>query len=230
MLFCPRANTRPHWRALLLRWCMPGLLTGCAALPSASGAADIHHTCLRRASRIGVIDIGWHTGLILPADEMVGGLRSVAHYFAVKPRYWIFGWGNRQFYRAKNPNVWEGITALLPSQSILMIRAVEHLTVVTDLPGVRVWWLPTNPADDQRLAQYIAAFLSIKHTGRLTVVGSGPYPRSKFFASPGTYDAFHTCNTWTVTALKTAGFPVQPAGVIFAGQVVRQLKKLPVCE
>ncbi|WP_414041949.1 DUF2459 domain-containing protein [Acidithiobacillus sp. M4-SHS-6] len=58
----------------------------------------------------------------------------------------------------------------------------------------------------------------------------GPYPRSKFFASPGTYDAFHTCNAWTITALKIAGYPVHPAGVIFAGQGVGQLNKLSVCK
>ncbi|MDX5935970.1 DUF2459 domain-containing protein [Acidithiobacillus thiooxidans] len=217
------------WRPVLLEIGMMAFLTGCATLPPVSSHAATA-ACARDRSEIGVIDIGWHTGLIIPADEMQGDLKFVPQYFRVKPHDWIFGWGNRRYYMAENPSVWEGISALLPSHSVMLIRAVENLSAASDLPGVKVRWLPVTPENLHRLDNYIAAFLTVNHTDGLTVVGAGPYPRSKFFASPGTYDAFHTCNTWTVTALKTAGYPVHPAGVIFAGQVLSQLKTLPVCK
>lgn len=210
---------------------MMALLTGCTALPSVSShAATASAPCTHNRAEIGVIDMGWHTGLIIPANEMQGGLKFVPQYFRVKPRDWIFGWGDRRYYMAQNPSVWEGISALFPSQSVILIRAVKHLFTASDRPGVKVWWLSITPENLQRLDNYIAAFLTINYTNGLIVIGAGPYPRSKFFASPGTYDAFHTCNTWTMNALKTAGYYVHPAGVVFSGQVLSQLKTLPVCK
>ena len=36
---------------------------------------------------------------------------------------------------------------------------------------------------------------------------------------------YGTCNTWVTRALSTAGLPVAPAGVIIAGEVMRQAKR-----
>ena len=36
----------------------------------------------------------------------------------------------------------------------------------------------------------------------------------------------YTCNTWTAAALRVAGLPVSEAGVIFAGQVLDQVRPL----
>jgi len=54
-------------------------------------------------------------------------------------------------------------------------------------------------------------------------IGTGPYPQSASYASSGTYNLAHTCNTWTAEALRTAGLPVNAAGVVFSGQVLDQL-------
>ena len=57
-------------------------------------------------------------------------------------------------------------------------------------------------------------------------IGAGPYPQSVFYASTGTYNLAHTCNTWTAEALRVAGLPVNAAGVVFAGQVLDQLPSI----
>jgi hypothetical protein len=178
---------------------------------------------------MGVIDIGWHTGLIIPAGELTGTLRTIGKYFRVKPRYWIIGWGNRSYYMAKNPSIWEGISALFPSRSVVMMRAVQHLSVVTHQPGIRTWWLPLNFKNRNQLDAYIAHFILNKPSSRFIFIKHGPYPHSKFFASTGRYDLFHTCNSWTINALKKSEFPVHTSGVIFAGQVASQLNKLKEC-
>jgi hypothetical protein len=45
-------------------------------------------------------------------------------------------------------------------------------------------------------------------------IAPGPYPESAFYASSGTYSLDYTCNTWTATALKAAGLPIQASGVV----------------
>jgi hypothetical protein len=66
-------------------------------------------------------------------------------------------------------------------------------------------------------------YLVNEQKGILERVGTGPYPQSVFYASAGTYNLSHTCNTWTAEALRVAGLPVNAAGVVFAGQVLGQL-------
>ena len=46
-------------------------------------------------------------------------------------------------------------------------------------------------------------------------------------AATGSYDLSHTCNTWTAEALHAAGVPMTAAGVVFAGQLLDQLRSPP---
>jgi hypothetical protein len=56
---------------------------------------------------------------------------------------------------------------------------------------------------------------------------TGPYEGSVYFAATAKYSAFHTCNTWAAEALAAAGLPIRRAGVIFAGQLWAQVRRLP---
>jgi len=68
--------------------------------------------------------------------------------------------------------------------------------------------------------------LAVDKEGSPRRVGTGPYPQSIFYASAGRYNLGHTCNTWTAEALRAAGLPVTTSGVVFAGQVLDQLRPL----
>ena len=78
----------------------------------------------------------------------------------------------------------------------------------------------------QSLATFLWDYLAVDKEGPPHRIGTGPYPRSVFFASTGTYNLGHTCNTWTAEALRVAGLPVTAAGVVFAGQVLDQLRPI----
>src|SRR5271154_6649841 len=78
----------------------------------------------------------------------------------------------------------------------------------------------------QRLSQFLWDYLVIDKEGHPRRVGTGPDPQSIFYASGGTYNLGHTCNTWTAEALRVAGLPVSAAGVVFASQVLDQLPPL----
>jgi hypothetical protein len=78
----------------------------------------------------------------------------------------------------------------------------------------------------QRLSDFLWNYLTVDEKGPPPRIGTGPYPRSVFYASTGTYNPGHTCNTWTAEALQAAGLPVNAVGVVFAGQVLDQLQSI----
>ena len=60
----------------------------------------------------------------------------------------------------------------------------------------------------------------------LKVYRHGPYDDSVYFLATHKYSALHTCNTWGAEALRAAGFRMHTAGVIFAGQLWIQARRL----
>ena len=76
----------------------------------------------------------------------------------------------------------------------------------------------------ERLSELLWSFLAAEDEAAPHPIGAGPYPESVFYASTGTYNLSHTCNTWTAEALRVAGVPVSTAGVVFANQVLDQLR------
>jgi len=78
----------------------------------------------------------------------------------------------------------------------------------------------------ERLWEFLWNYLLPGKEGPPRRIGSGPYPQSVFYASTGTYNLSHTCNTWTAEALRVAGLPVSAAGVVFAAQILDQLPPL----
>jgi hypothetical protein len=86
--------------------------------------------------------------------------------------------------------------------------------------------VPVSRAGIERLSQFLWDYLAEDNEVPPRRVGTGPYPQSMFYASAGAYNLGHTCNTWTVEALHVAGLPVTTSGVVFAGQVLDQLRPL----
>jgi hypothetical protein len=86
--------------------------------------------------------------------------------------------------------------------------------------------VPVSRAGIGRLSQFLWDYLAEDNEAPPRRVGTGPYPQSIFYASAGTYNLGHTCNTWTAEALRAAGLPVTASGVVFAGQVLGQLPPL----
>lgn len=77
--------------------------------------------------------------------------------------------------------------------------------------------------DADRLSQFLSGYVAKDAEGTPRRIGAGPYPGSVFYASTGTFDLAHTCNTWSAEALRAAGLPVSSVGVVYAGQLIEQL-------
>ncbi len=202
------------------------LVSGCAT-PHSTGGPAVY----RRGARLThatsdeslwVFDAGWHTGLVLSRAEMGPSLAGVLRR-SPKARYFVWGWGNRQYYMAARPTSAMGLAALFPSRSVVLVQACHHKPPLCFSPGIHLRVLTVSRGGISRLDDYLAHSLQKGAHGNLQPMAPGPYPHSEFFASGLSYDAFHTCNTWTAEALQAAGLPVSSGGVVFAGQVWHQL-------
>jgi hypothetical protein len=219
--------------AALLAVCLGGgLLAACAGLPRtpaapAPPAFPAPSASSGRALAIGVLIAGWHSGLVLPADE-IGPLALLLRP-AAQAHDLGFGWGNRRFYMSPDPGPAAALAALLRSRSVLLVESARTAGALARESDATLRWLCASRAQLLRLDVYLEHSLALT-SGRPIDLGAGALPRSAFYASTGKYDAFDTCNTWTMAALAYAGLPASARGVIFAGQVRARIAALPVCK
>lgn len=208
--------------------CLCAFLGACAELPPASrmqpssfqpSAAD------RRPLLIGVLIASWHSGLVLPAGEL-GPLRPLI-FDNPHAGYLSIGWGNRRFYMAPHPTSGDALAALFSSPSALFVQAVSTATQLST-GDAQIHWVCADREELWRVDRYIEASLHLPD-GKPVDLGPGPLPESRFYASTEPYSAVHTCNTWTVAALRYAGLPVRAGGVIFADQAAARIRALPTC-
>lgn len=210
----------------VLAGCAGGLLPSGATVPALSLPPHAHTNGAEVA--IGVLREGWHTGLIIPAAEIGPSLAGLHEWFP-QAKYLVFGWGNRAFYTATHSGLGMALSALLPSSSVVFVRGLPDAPEKTLAPGAELRWVCASPSRGSKLDAYLGDYLQKGRDGRLISVGPGPLPGSWFFVSPGTYDAFHTCNTWTAAGLEFAGLPVSAGGIVFAGQVMSEIRALRSC-
>lgn len=203
------------------------LAAGCAsqspAHRSASTATDVSPKATAPHEKIWVLDSGWHTGLVLPRAELGPDLDRLLQP-AKNAHYFMFGWGNRKFYMSPSPSLGMDIEALFPSQSVVLVEACNATPRACYTSEVKLRTVSVTQVGLMHLDSYLAGSLQTDARGQLEPLAAGPDAGSEFYASGLSYDAFHTCNTWTAEALHDAGLPVSYHGVIFANQLWRQLK------
>lgn len=214
-------------RLIPLITCSLLLITGCAAPGTVNAPAsrlpDAATQATAPRAQVWVLDSGWHTGLILSRAELGPALTHLLQP-ARDAQYFMFGWGNRRFYMAPNPTFGMDIAALFPSQSVMLVEGCDSPPRACYTSVVKLHTVATTESGLTRLDGYLAGSLQTDAQGRLEPLAPGPDAGSKFYASGLSYDAFHTCNTWTAEALHVAGVPINYHGVIFADQLWRQLR------
>jgi hypothetical protein len=127
----------------------------------------------------------------------------------------FFGFGDRRYLLTKSRNAPLLVRALWPGPALILVTAIDGPPTVAfgDSQVIRIELSPAQ-------AHAMQAFIRASMVGsQLTPLGPGPYAESAFYAAPQQYSALHTCNTWAAEALRAAGEPVSPTGVIFAGQL-----------
>ena len=178
--------------------------------------------------RLWVVSNGWHSGIVLArADVPEAIIPEVADL--PHARFFEFGWGDAEFYPAREGGTWLALRAAFPGPAVL------HLAGLTDHPA-RIWpnvtILPfAVDADGLRsLLGFLRQSFDRAGAGRATVTAGGIYPFSLFYPATGRFHVFNNCNTWTAQALTAMGLGTPLGGVNTAGDLISRIRPLAIAE
>lgn len=199
-------------------------ITGCAASPQKPPVQGERDKAVYVVSHA-----GWHTGIVIAAQDLGPDLEFLKRYYDDAGWYEI-GWGDKQFYQADEATVGNALRAgLVPTDTVL------HVTALTEPPatffrGNRVIELQLDTADLERMMAAIADYFKYDENNEPVPSGQGLYGQSLFFDATGRFHLFNTCNTWTASMLQQAGMPVNTAMTFRAKSVMKQLEPLAISD
>ncbi|MCA3336923.1 MAG: DUF2459 domain-containing protein [Roseomonas sp.] len=180
------------------------------------------------AHRIWVVSNGWHSGIVLArADVPESAIPEIADF--PHARFFEFGWGDAEFYPAREAGAWLALRAAFPGP------AVMHVAGLSDYPA-RIWpnvtILPFAVSAEalSRLLAFLRDSFNRAGAGRAVVMARGIYPFSFFYPATGRFHVFNNCNSWTAQALTAMGFGVSLGGVNTADDLISRIRPFALAE
>lgn len=168
-----------------------------------------------------VTSTGWHTGIVLAREDVPIDRIPEADDFP-RAAFLEFGWGDAEFYPAKEYTIAMTLrAALLPTPAVLHVAALDVSPDVY-FPEADVVPLALDPRGLSGLIDYIAASFDRGTGKRANVIGPGLHRNSLFYPATGTFHIGNTCNTWTANALRAGGLPL--SGVTRADDLLYQIR------
>lgn len=210
-----KAGKRAGTVCLALLW---ALATSFAQPASASPAADSGASPLVYIARR-----GWHIDIGVAVGDLTPPLDAVANDF-VEVRYVFFGFGDKRYLSAGHHNAPVLLAALWPGSAVILATALAGSPAEGFGEGQVISL--TLRADQMRALQSFIWNSLITADQRLGVYKEGPYEDSRYYLATAKYSALHTCNTWAAQALRAAGLRVRTSGVVLAGQLWSQARRL----
>lgn len=193
------------------------VLTACAGrphavIPDSPGQAPRQHPLY-------IVNHGWHTGVVLRAQDVQGRLPFVSRHFT-GAGYYEFGWGDAAFYQADTVTSGLALRAVLwPSESVMFVRPLAR-SPDRLYPPQGVVELRRSAAELESLATFVVNSFRYNAEGEAVpgaqAMGSG----GRFYQGTGRYTLFNTCNTWTAKALQSAGYVLEDGSIITAGALM----------
>ena len=168
---------------------------------------------------ISIVNHGWHTGFVIPSNDIVKKLPQLKDRFGDKP-YLEFGWGDKGFYQAKEITTGLIIKAILwPTDSVMHVVAVPELAEAY-FPHSEVIEICLTKRSYNRLLEFIRRSFELDELNKITPLQKGIYGDSQFYKGAGKYYFMNTCNKWTAKGLKSAGMDVYPGFKLTAESVM----------
>ncbi len=168
-----------------------------------------------------IVSHGWHTGIVIPGDQLGTELSFLNEYFPNR-LYLEFGWGDKAFYQAKE--ITTGIAlkaALWPSESVM------HIVAVPEEPHrffkqSQIVEVKLSAKGYSLLQSYLSRSFYRGSQGEVISGHKGLYGDSLFFQATDHFHLFNTCNSWTAKALDSAGVPISTFFTLTADSVMTQ--------
>lgn len=192
-------------------------VTACSSKPHA--VEPIEGTSESPNQTIYVVSHGWHTGFVIPAEEISAQLPQLRERFPDTSRI-EFGWGDKGFYQAKE--ITSGLTLraiFSPTESVVHAVAVPG-NVEQYFSGSDVKELCLEGYEYESLISFLIGSFGLDENGKLVALKNGIYGDSQFYQGTGDYYLMNTCNKWTAKGLKSAGFDVSPTFKLTADSVM----------
>jgi uncharacterized protein (TIGR02117 family) len=171
-----------------------------------------------------LVSHGWHTGIVLRRADIPPAIWPEAGEFP-DAEYLEVGWGDRDYYQAREPGAWLTFKAALwPTPSVLHIvgftGSVEDFFPASDIIRVEL-----SARGLERLSGYIRDSYARDAAGQTIRLGPALYGEGQFYLSREKFHVFNTCNVWTARGLRAAGLPVTPFFSLTTEQVMSQVQK-----
>jgi hypothetical protein len=160
----------------------------------------------------------------VPIDGLDAKLRFISADFP-GAEYLTFGFGDRHYLLSRDTGLFDTLGALFPGEAAMLVTGLSAEPVQAfGASNVVQLRLPANSL--RQVEEFLFAYFSMDSNGKPLRLANGPYQGSIFYDSAATYDAFHTCNTWVAEALRVGNLPVSSSMVVFAFQVMTQVRRL----
>ncbi len=176
---------------------------------------------------VAVDDDGWHTDICVRAEDADPWLMGLAKN-ADNPRFLCFGFGLQRFMVEHDHSLFTVLSAALPSRAAIAMTPLPTTPEAMFGAG-NVVSVGISRAGVKGLVAFIRASIRTQADGTPENLGDGPVPGRVFYASAASYYGLNTCNTWTGTALRSAGIPVDD-GALFASDVMRQVRPIAAAQ
>ena len=213
------SNATTH---LIRSWCWAALvliLAACAAQAPFEGSTSSDD------KTIFVTSNGWHTGVVMAKSDIPFGLLPEAADFA-EAAYFEFGWGDAEFYPARDVTVTMTMAAALVPTPAVMHMAGLWTRPARYFPKAEVIPLIISAKNFGRLAAFIDGSFKRPGAGQVSHFTPGLYAASGFYPAKGRFHLLNTCNTWTARALRAAGFKIDARGTTQAEALMQQVRGL----
>ena len=175
-------------------------------------------------NEIFVVSNGWHTGIVIPSDEILKIIPALAERFKDSP-YLEFGWGDKGFYQSNDFSLGIALKAIFwPTDSVIhavaVPRDVEKYFSNSDIERICL-----SNSRFSELINFISNSFFIDKVGNLEKLNKGLYGNSQFYRSVLDFHLMNTCNTWTANGLKSVGLEIFPKNKITADSVMNYIKQ-----
>ncbi|MFN4942525.1 MAG: TIGR02117 family protein [Akkermansiaceae bacterium] len=195
-------------------------LTGCSTLPRANKISGMSH--LARDQQVHVVSHGWHTGIILKAENLNHLMPSLVKRFP-DCDYYEVGWGDAGFYQAEKITVKITLNAIfLPSETVVHLVGIQGNPIeYFSISKVNVVSLSDEGL--KSLCAFLESSFERDKDDTLKMLGSGLYGDSQFYEGEGKYHLFNGCNKWTAKALYSGGVDIEPVFKITSASVMDEI-------
>jgi hypothetical protein len=166
------------------------------------------------AVTVWVIDNGFHSDLVLPAERLRTREGAMAQALKTLPPtpFVTVGWGDAKFYVDDSPilqRTLDGLRALFAPNNPAVLRLEPLRRSPDQAYNETVLQLHLSETGFERLAR------RLDHSFTPAPEAAAPLPTRPFdpryFRSREHFSALHVCNQWTAELVSAAGAPTRPA-------------------